>query len=131
MKFTTRIRVVLEGPPPLPLPGVTVQLYDRDRITPDDLLGAAVTDAMGEAEIHFGEEDFFDLDEYLGRGSLPDLYVLVLDREGRRVLSTRSQALPDEHRKRLQVMVPRQLALKHGLLPPGHEAEEPPLPRPG
>lgn len=97
-----------------PLAGVRVQLWDRDRITPDDLLGTQVTDSAGEACFDYETEKYLDLDDRLG-GHAPELYVVVLDTREAPVLSTRTEAAGNSHRRRMTVPVERAMAERAGL----------------
>ena len=54
-------------------------------------------------------------DDRIG-GSLPELYVMVYDSEGRCVLSTRAHATPNAAPDLLRVPIPRDLARQHGLI---------------
>lgn len=94
MPFSTTVRLFSAQNRSLPLPGVRVELYDRDRFSPDDQLASGVTDASGTARMTFSSQAFADLDD-AGIGpvsSLPDLYVLARDGSGNIVISTRSSA---------------------------------------
>lgn len=115
MEYETRVKLFVEGAPTEWIVGAIVCLYDRDRISRDDHLGTNVTDAYGEATFRFSEADFLDLDDRLG-GSLPELYVAVYDTDGRRVLSTRLEAVPNAVPDLIRVPVARELAESHGLL---------------
>jgi hypothetical protein len=61
------------------LDGLRVTLYDRDLLF-DDRLGSTTTRNGGYYEIHYRTEDFRDLIE-----ARPDLYVQVLDPQGRKL----------------------------------------------
>jgi hypothetical protein len=115
LEYETRVKLFVEDAPTEWISGAIVCLYDRDRISRDDHLGTDVTDAYGEAKFRFGEEQFLDLDDRLG-GSLPELYVMVYDTDGRCVLSTRLNAVPNAVPDLIRVPVARDLAERHGLL---------------
>ena len=115
MYYTTTVKLVLAESPSSPLSNVKVALYDRDRITPDDLLGTSETDAAGEARFQYTTEMFDDLDEKIG-GEMPELYAVVYDAGQKVVLSTRSEAEENLARKRITVPVPQELAARHQLL---------------
>jgi hypothetical protein len=69
-----------------PLLDLVVRAYDADLVA-DDLLGETRTDADGHFAIVFTRAAFRDVAE-----SRPDLYLVVLDASGERVLhSTRSE----------------------------------------
>jgi hypothetical protein len=114
MHYTTTIRVVLEGSSS-PLSNVKVALYDRDRLSRDDLLGTAHTDTNGEARIQYNTEDFSDIEDSL-RNSMPELYAVVYDDKDEVVVSTRSEASENNPRKQVLVRVPQQLAQSHRLV---------------
>uniref|UniRef100_A0A7V4LDQ5 Carboxypeptidase regulatory-like domain-containing protein n=1 Tax=Desulfobacca acetoxidans TaxID=60893 RepID=A0A7V4LDQ5_9BACT len=59
--------------------GLTVTIYDRDLLF-DDRLGSTATRNGGYYEIHYRTEDFRDLIE-----ARPDLYVQVMDAQGRKL----------------------------------------------
>lgn len=115
MRYTTTIKVVLEDAPTVFLPNVKVSLFDRDRLSKDDPLGTAVTDANGEAQLQYDTDSFADADERLGT-EFPDLYAVVYDAEGQVVTNTRTDTIPNTPRKRLTVPIPRDLATRHRLL---------------
>jgi len=69
-----------------PLEGLLVRAYDQDLLK-DDHLGDTHTDATGRFEISYTEVQFRDLNE-----TLPDLYLRIFDRSGKRLLhSTEKQ----------------------------------------
>jgi 5-hydroxyisourate hydrolase-like protein (transthyretin family) len=114
MQYATTIRVLLEGSSS-PLSNVKVALYDRDRLSRDDLLGTAHTDANGEVRIQYTTEDFADLEDSL-RNSMPELYAVVYDDKDEVVLSTRSEASDNDPRKHMLIRVPQELAQSHRLV---------------
>lgn len=114
--YTTQVSLVLLESPVTRIPNVRLDLYDRDRLSADDWLGTAVTDDQGDAEFRYTLRQCHDVDEALG-GEYPELFVVVYDAARRRVLSTRSEALPNNPRKHVLVRLPRELASAHGLLP--------------
>ncbi len=115
LEYQTRVKLFVADAPTEWISGAIVCLYDRDRISRDDHLGTDVTDAYGEATFRFTEDQFLDVDDRLG-GSLPELYVMVYDSDGRCVLSTRATAVPNAAPNLIRVPVPRDLALRHRLL---------------
>ncbi|HEV2150614.1 MAG TPA: hypothetical protein VGR37_24665 [Longimicrobiaceae bacterium] len=115
MEYQTRVKLFVEDAPTEWISGAIVCLYDRDRISRDDHLGTDVTDMYGEATFRFTEDQFLDVDDRLG-GSLPELYVTVYDTDGRCVLSTRLNAVPNAVPELIRVPVARELAEAHGLL---------------
>ena len=115
MEYQTRVKLIVADAPTEWISGAIVCLYDRDRISRDDHLGTDVTDAYGEATFRYSEEQFMDVDDRIG-GSLPELYVMVYDSEGRCVLSTRAHATPNAAPDLLRVPIPRDLARQHGLI---------------
>jgi hypothetical protein len=66
-----------------PATGMTVRVFDRDRQY-DDLLGVTTTDEYGDFAVVYHERDFAEPGE-----DLPELYVMVEDREGNQVYSSR------------------------------------------
>lgn len=116
MRYTTTVKLVLAESPSSPIPNVRVALYDRDRFTPDDLLGAAETNADGEARFQYNTEAFADVDEAMG-GDMPELYAVVYDARDQVVTSTRSDAEVNLAQKRITIPIAREVALRHQLLP--------------
>lgn len=118
MLLTTRVKLVLAETPTTPLAGVRVELYDRDQGDPDDRLGEGVTDAKGEVLFSYDSSLYTDTEDKPDWriDSLPDLYVVVYDKAGQVVLSTRSEALENQLPKLITVPVGRELAEKHRLL---------------
>lgn len=104
MYCKTTVKVVHDGLGD-PLPGATVSLYDRDWLTPDDLLGTEITDASGQACFSYPAEAWIDLDDRIG-GNAPELYVVVHGCEGEAIVNTRAEAVSNRHRRRITVTVP-------------------------
>lgn len=115
MEYQTRVKLFVADAPTEWISGAIVCLYDRDRVSRDDHLGTDVTDVYGEVVFRFTAEQFMDVDDRIG-GSLPELYVMVYDSDGRCVLSTRAQAAPNKAPDLLRVPVPRDLAEQHKLI---------------
>ena len=115
MHFTTTVKLVLEDSPSQGVPGVKLCMYDRDRLTRDDLLGSETTDASGEACFRFDSDQFADLDERLG-GDFPELYVAVCDSEDWKVFTTRSDATENNAPRHMLVQIPRDVAERHQLV---------------
>lgn len=116
MHFSTTVKVTLAESATTGLQGVKISLYDRDRLTKDDFLGSGVTDENGEVHLDYDSSQFVDLDERLTT-EMPDLYVVVQDAQDQVVVNTRAETLPNTPRKRITVAVPRDLAVKHNLIP--------------
>jgi hypothetical protein len=115
MKYVTTVLLFLADEPDRPIPNVRITLHDRDRLSADDLLGSEITDEQGEATVSYTTEDFMDLDDRFG-GAFPDLYAVVLDREGNTVTNLRAEAVPNLPRKQIAIPLDRELALRHGLI---------------
>ena len=45
MRYTTTVKLMLDGSPSASLSEVKIALFDRDRFTPDDMLGSSSTNA--------------------------------------------------------------------------------------
>ena len=118
MHFTTTVTLHTDETPSCPLPGIRVALFDRDLLSDDDPLGSALTDEQGDARFLFSAADFADLDDRI-RGAAPDLYVIVHDASGNVVLSTRAEAAENAAQKRINVRVPRGVAVQHSLFVSG------------
>ena len=121
MFLSTRVKLILAEEPATVLPGVKVSLYDRDQQDEDDLLATEVTNHRGEIHFGFDSDIYTDAeDQELWRvDSLPDLFVVVYDREDQVVMSTREEALQDKLPKLITVPVSKELVDKHGLLSEG------------
>jgi hypothetical protein len=117
MQYATTVRLFVDGAPEQILRNVKVSLYDRDRVSADDLLGTVMTDERGEARFSFTSEQFVDLDDHFG-GVFPDLYAVVHDSADKQVLSLRSETIPNTPRKHILIPIARALALQHGLIAP-------------
>jgi hypothetical protein len=72
MRWRTQGRVYVEETR-RPIPGLTVEVWDKDVVTRDDFLGQAVTDAQGCWAVEYDESAFNDF----GLDADPDLYVKV------------------------------------------------------
>ena len=114
MHFSVMVKLV-EDETSRPLPGVQLCLYDRDRITRDDLLGTEVTDSNGEACFRFDEDKYMDIDDRLG-GDFPDLYAVVCRADGEKVHTTRTEATHNIAPRHMTVRIPRHVAEKNQLL---------------
>jgi len=68
-----------------PVVGVTVRVFDRDRKY-DDLLGETETDEYGDFAVVYHERVFAEAGE-----DLPELYVMVEDRQGNLLYSSRDE----------------------------------------
>lgn len=112
MFYTTVVQVLSDGDQ-RPLRGMKVSLFDKDSLTPDDLLGTGETDEAGEARFHFTADRFVDLDEHLG-GEFPELYAVVHAPDGSPAVSTRAAAIDNLPRRHLTVCVPVSLVQEHG-----------------
>lgn len=115
MEYQTRVKLFVADAATEWISGAIVCLYDRDRISRDDHLGTDVTDVYGEATFRYTAEQFMDVDDRIG-GSLPELYVMVYDSDGRCVLSTRAGAAVNAAPDLLRVPIPRDLAVQHKLI---------------
>src|ERR1043166_885475 len=88
MKLEFRISgIICESESRRPLPGLVVRAYDKDMIY-DDFLGNAVTDNAGRFEMRYTGSDFKELFE-----NHPDIYLIVMDIEGKHVLHTTSDSV--------------------------------------
>jgi len=67
------------------LGGLTVSIYDKDLLF-DDRLGQTETDADGNYSFNYRTEDFRDLIE-----RKPDIYIKVIDREGRTLYTSKRE----------------------------------------
>lgn len=114
MHFTTTVKLVLEDSPSRGVPGVKLCMYDRDRLTRDDLLGSETTDAKGEACFRFDSDKFVDLDDRLG-GDFPELYVIVCNAADEKVFTTRSDSTENTAPRHMTVCIPRDVAERHRL----------------
>ena len=118
MLLTTRIKLFVDEDPSIPIPNVKISLFDRDEGDEDDLLATEFTDEKGE--IFFGFESYLYTDEEdkpeWRTDSLPDLYVIVYDSQGREVLSTRSQTDFDKLVREIPVPISVELINSHSLL---------------
>lgn len=112
MEYHTTVKLVVDDEQARPIPGIQVTLFDRDRLTRDDELGTATTDAAGEAEFRFSSRDFMDVDEMLG-GEYPDLYAVLRAPSGETLLSTRALAVDNSVARQLCIRVPAELVAQH------------------
>lgn len=119
MKLVMRVQVVVAEERKKVLPNIKVALYDRDWKSDDDLLGTGITDDKGEIFFEFEEKKYQDNEDGPAWRieSLPDLYVNLLDTEGKVVYSTREVVERDKFPKLMVVPVPRALLEKHKLFP--------------
>lgn len=112
MHYATVVRVV-DGDSGLPLVGLHVSLFDRDRFSADDLLGTGTTDAAGQVSFDYDSSHFGDLEDRMS-GTLPDLYCVVRW-EGAEVFSTRAEAVDNTPRRLIEVALPAEVVARHGL----------------
>ena len=116
--MVTRIRLVRATDPQQGLPGVKVALFDRDIQDPDDHLSTGETDAAGEVLFKFDSDQYTDSeDSELWRiDSMPDLYVVIYNRSGEVILSTRSETQENKLPELITVPISEELIQAHGLL---------------
>ncbi|MBK6296219.1 MAG: hypothetical protein IPF55_19875 [Rhodoferax sp.] len=72
----------MAGRKEVPLVGVKVSLFDRDRLSSDDLLGSGLTDSKGRVSFGFTARQYADIEDVKKpsqplRLVMPDLYVVV------------------------------------------------------
>lgn len=115
MEYHTRVKLFVEESEGEWIVGAIVCLYDRDRLSRDDLLGTDSTDVYGEAHFRFNAEDFLDLDDRLG-GALPELYVKVFAPDGACIVSTRAQAVRNTVPELIRIPIGRSVAREHRLI---------------
>ncbi len=103
MKFTTIVKVELEESKH-PLSGVKVSLFDKDKMSKDDLLGTRRTNKKGKIYFKYDSKKFTDLlgDEssfswYNVNKFRPDLYVKIYNEKGDVVLSTQAHIRNNAH----------------------------------
>lgn len=123
-EYKTTVRVLLKESRQ-PLKGVKVGLFDRDEHSEDDLLGAAITNASGEAHFTYTRADFADdalgtaddtrLPHPFGRDIYPDLYAVIYGKDDSVILSQREQATTDNQASVLVVYLDQALAQQHDL----------------
>lgn len=118
MILFTHVRLVLEENPERGIPGVELVLYDRDEGDEDDRLASGVTDDRGEVLLKFDSKSYMDTEDQdqWRIDSLPDLYVVAIDKLGEVILSSRSQAMQNQIPDLITIQVSQSLADKHGLL---------------
>ena len=118
MILATTVKLVLSESPDIPLPGVKINLYDRDQTSMDDFLVSGVTDEKGEARLVFDSDQYTDEDDSPAWRieSLPDLYVVVYAADGQVALSTREASQQDSLPSAITVRIPRPLAEKYHLI---------------
>lgn len=118
MKLVMRVQLVLAEDSRKKLPGLKVALYDRDWKSEDDLLGTEVSDAKGEIFFEFDEKKYKDAEDGPDwrAESLPDLYVNLLDAQGKVVYSTRDVVERDRFPQILVVPVPEQILKQNNLM---------------
>jgi len=116
--LSVRVKLVIAETPEVVLQGVKVALYDRDQASMDDHLGSGVTDETGQIRFVFDSDSYMDEEDLpLWKvDSLPELYVMVFNRDGEVILSTREQAIDNHLPKLITVGIPSALAVLHGLL---------------
>jgi hypothetical protein len=115
MFYSTVVKVVREGGEPLA--GVQVSLFDKDKLSKDDLVGTGTTGAGGEVSIRFTSDKFDDLDDQMG-GPFPELYAVVHGPDGAPVASTRDDAIDNRPRRHITVTVPEAAARQLISAPP-------------
>jgi hypothetical protein len=126
MDYVTTVRVLVTESRK-PVINVQVGLFDRDENSPDDVLGIDVTNQFGEVAFRYSTRDFTDdrlgtTDDsgvkLLNRDSFPDLYVIVYNRDGEEITSTRDLTVPNKAAQYLTVYVEQRQAIEHNLILP-------------
>ena len=94
---------VIEEESGRPLEGLLVRAYDQDLLK-DDHLGDTHTNAAGEFAISYTEAQYRDLNE-----TLPDLYLRIYDRTGKRLLHSTENAVRKNALvlERFEIRIPR------------------------
>jgi hypothetical protein len=120
MILATTVKLVLSETPDISLPGVKINLYDRDQTSMDDYLVTGVTDEKGQVRLVFDSDRYTDEDDSPAWRieSLPDLYVVVYAADGQVALSTRKATQEDSMPSTITVQIPRLLAEKYKLIEP-------------
>ena len=126
MKFTTIVKVELEESKH-PLSGVKVSLFDKDKMSKDDLLGTRTTNNKGKIYFKYDSSKFSDFlgDEatfgWGGWGAAnsfrPDLYVKIYNQKGDVVLSTQVHIRKNAHNNTvITIPISESLARQYGLI---------------
>ncbi len=66
------------------IPGLNIQVWDKDIGNMDEYIGDTITDKLGEFSIEFTEEDF----SHWGKEEAPDIYFIVTNKAGAVIYST-------------------------------------------
>lgn len=124
MEYVTTVRVLVKETRQ-PLADVPLALFDRDEQSNDDPLGCGLTNRFGEVMLRYETKDFVDGliggDEARigmggGRDSVPDLYVVLYDKNDKPILSTRDEATINKAAEHLLVLIDEELAKRSGLM---------------
>lgn len=96
--------------------GARLALFDRDEFSEDDWLGSEVTDESGQAQFLFHTDQFRDTEDpgSYSLAGLPDLYVVVYDRGGNSIFTSRQEFRRNAIPREFIVTVPRALLEEHG-----------------
>jgi hypothetical protein len=99
------IGTVVEEESGKPLQGLQVRAFDKDLIF-DDKLGVAITDAEGKFRIDYSQLDFSSI---FGTETMPELYVRVFDKTGKKLLWTSEKAIRKDPQveERYDIRIPR------------------------
>ena len=123
MDYVTTVRLLIRETRQ-PLSNVKVELFDRDEHSPDDSLGVALTNRFGEATFKYSTRDFADNlagtdDEGIkvggGRDTVPDLYPVVYNSQGKIVLSKRDEATINNAVLNMLVLIDDVVVKEHDL----------------
>ena len=122
MDYVTTVRVLVKETRQ-PLANVKVELFDRDELSADDLLGITVTNRFGEASFKYSTHDFADNllgadDQPVGivdKDTVPDLYPVIYNRHDEIVMDKRDEATRNEARLHILVLIDQAVVDLHQL----------------
>lgn len=84
--------------------GYKIFAYDSDRFSRDDHLGDATTNSDGTFEIKFDESKFTG---FLRVDGQPDVYLIIKDRSGKKIIQTRIKKTKKEIEYQVKLGTPR------------------------
>jgi hypothetical protein len=106
-----------------PLANVRVELFDRDQHSADDSLGFLITNKTGEVIFKYTTADFADgimgSDDGFALGkkrdTIPDLYVVVYDKDERIVIDQREETVENFAATHIVVLIDEALVQQYRL----------------
>lgn len=103
------------------IPGLKIQVWDKDLGNIDEYLGDTITDDLGEFTIEFTEADF----THWGKEEKPDVYFIVTNKKGAVIHSTEETVKWESRKDEIfYIRIPKDVLDKEPDIDPKDRAEQ-------